>query len=128
VSAGGCSVTATAGPIGEGIHSITVGHERGKTLVDGTVLYKRTPNHLNPIKREIATSVPFPEINHGEDWAFMVNVFPMLKSEVFVDEYLYHYYYRMPMAREGERVNVEGTHRKEQRHRANLRHPQMHAV
>jgi hypothetical protein len=92
-------------PIGEGIHSITVGHERGKTLVDGTVLYKRTPNHLNPIRREIAASVPFPEVNHGEDWAFMVNVFPMLKSEVFVDEYLYHYYYRMPMAREGERVN-----------------------
>jgi glycosyltransferase involved in cell wall biosynthesis len=89
---------------GEGIHSITVGTNRGRETVDGKVMYYRTPNHLNPIRRDIAIQIPFPDINVGEDWAFAVQVFPHLKTEQFIDDYLYHYYYRTMLNRAGEGV------------------------
>ncbi len=37
-------------------------------LSDGT--FTRPPNHINPIKRSIATKYPFPLLNHGEDTAY----------------------------------------------------------
>ena len=75
-------------------------------LADGHVIYPRTPNHLNPIRRELARQCPFPEQNFGEDWAFSTAVLPMLSSEVFVDRYLYDYFYRTPSNRAGEKVNA----------------------
>ena len=56
-------------------------------------IYFRSPNHLNPIKREIALSVGFPEINHGEDFDFSKRIYPLLKTEIFLDGSIYHYIY-----------------------------------
>ena len=56
-------------------------------------VYERTPNHLNPIKREIAIQVPFPVKNHGEDTDFAQRIYPLLESEVFIDKAMYDYLY-----------------------------------
>ncbi len=57
-------------------------------------VYYRNPNHLNPIKREHALSVMFPEINHQEDFEFSRGLLPYLKSEVYLTGPIYFYEYR----------------------------------
>jgi glycosyltransferase involved in cell wall biosynthesis len=54
-------------------------------------VYYRTPNHISPVRREIALSVKFPEITFGEDYEYSMGILPMLKKETFVDKELYHY-------------------------------------
>ena len=54
----------------------------------------RRPNHLCPIRAELARQVGFKPINQGEDHDYAVRVFPLLKSEVRVDRELYQYRYR----------------------------------
>jgi len=56
--------------------------------------YYRCPNHLNPIRTEIARKVRFNEVNHGEDADFSTRVKPLLKKEVFIDSAIYYYLYR----------------------------------
>jgi glycosyltransferase involved in cell wall biosynthesis len=68
-------------------------------------IYERTPNHLNPIRREIAESVPFPELNHGEDTSYAVRAYPLLESEVFIDAPLYDYLYIPLPGRMDEQTN-----------------------
>lgn len=55
--------------------------------------YERPPNHLNPIKREIATRFEFIDKSHGEDtdWAMRICKSGVLKSEYMVDNILYYY-------------------------------------
>lgn len=54
-------------------------------------VYYRTPNHISPVKRQIAIQVKFPEIEFGEDFEYSMGILPYLKKEVFIDEQLYHY-------------------------------------
>lgn len=77
---------------GTAIHSLrfqTYGQRRNGRMME----YERTPNHLNPIRRELALQAGFTEKNHGEDTDFAVKVRPLLQTEVFVDKTLYHYLY-----------------------------------
>jgi glycosyltransferase involved in cell wall biosynthesis len=55
--------------------------------------YYRPPNHLNPIKRSIASRFKFPVINRGEDtdWAMQVSNSGLLKKEAFVNKVVYYY-------------------------------------
>ena len=54
-------------------------------------VYYRTPNHISPVRREIALMCPFPDITSGEDAAYSTAIFPYLKKEVRVLEDVYHY-------------------------------------
>jgi len=56
-------------------------------------IYYRNPNHLNPIKKEIASQIGFPEIDHGEDKNYSANIYPLLNNEVYIDSVIYHYLY-----------------------------------
>ena len=58
--------------------------------------YFRYPNHLNPIKREIAMRFKFPETNFGEDteWATQIRDSGLLRIESRMDKVIYHYRYR----------------------------------
>lgn len=56
--------------------------------------YYRNPNHLNPIKREYALQVGFPEINFGEDKDYSYNILKYLKTEMYIDKPVYHYLVR----------------------------------
>lgn len=53
--------------------------------------YCRTPNHISPVKREIAILAKFPEITYGEDIEYSKRIYPHLQTETFINEYLYHY-------------------------------------
>jgi glycosyltransferase involved in cell wall biosynthesis len=54
-------------------------------------IYFRSPNHLNPIKREIALSVGFKPINVGEDKDFSDRIKPLIRSECFIESVIYIY-------------------------------------
>lgn len=61
-------------------------HQRGN-------IYYRTPNHISPVKRELALAAGFPEISFGEDYEYSMRLLPMLKTEVKIPGTLYHYRY-----------------------------------
>jgi hypothetical protein len=67
--------------------------------------YTRTPMHINPIRTSIARQVPFQPLNFLEDHKFSLAVKPLLASEAFIDRVMYHYYFRTPDYRRGERTN-----------------------
>jgi len=69
-------------------HSIE--HEEWKTGPDG--IYYRTPNHLNAIRRSIASKVVFEDLNFGEDKRFSDKVKPFLRTEVRISGEIYYYY------------------------------------
>ena len=53
--------------------------------------YYRCPNHLNPIKREFALKVKFPNSSWGEDRDYSIGLRKYLEKEVFIDKILYFY-------------------------------------
>ena len=56
---------------------------------------RRKVNHLNPVKLDIAKAVGFIEISNGEDSDYSRRLVGsgLLKSEIYIDEILYHYLY-----------------------------------
>lgn len=54
-------------------------------------VYYRPPNHLNAVRRDIATKVGFPSWNNGEDRAFSMGIKPMLKKEQWIEGVIYNY-------------------------------------
>lgn len=56
-------------------------------------VYYRTPNHISPVKRELALQIMFPEINFGEDSDYSHRLLPLLKSEVKIEKNIYLYKY-----------------------------------
>ena len=68
------------------IHSI-----RYKEWGEDDYAYYRSPNHINPIKREIALSIGFENISHGEDKIFSEKILPFLKTEIYIKEPIYFY-------------------------------------
>ena len=61
------------------------------TAPDGT--YLRTPNHISPVKRELALKAGFPEISFGEDAEYSRRLLPFLNTEVKIEQNIYHYKY-----------------------------------
>jgi len=60
---------------------------------DGQVITDRA-SHLCPIRTSIAKSVPFPEINCGEDRAWMDTIFRKIKTWVTIPDPIYYYDFR----------------------------------
>lgn len=56
-------------------------------------IYYRTPNHISPVKRELALQAGFPEISFGEDAEYSSRLLPLLKTEVIIPGDLYEYRY-----------------------------------
>jgi hypothetical protein len=56
-------------------------------------IYLRFPNHITPIRREIAVQFKFPDINCGEDydWSMKIKKSGLLRSEVKISDPLYFY-------------------------------------
>ncbi len=52
---------------------------------------KRTPWHICPLKREIAITQRFNDINHNEDWEYMQRVLLEVKTETHLDILLTQY-------------------------------------
>jgi len=58
---------------------------------DKNGVYYRSPNHLNPVSRKIAKKVKFPFKNNREDRAYANDIYPFLKTEVYIEEPIYFY-------------------------------------
>lgn len=72
------------------VHSIQY---KGYFQQDG--VYYRPPNHLNTMKRSVASQFLFPDISHGEDtnWAMQIAQSGLLNSEATLDIPYYFYKY-----------------------------------
>lgn len=57
-------------------------------------VYFRTPNHISPVKREIALKVPFPPVSSGEDSDYSTRILPLLKSETIIQKPMYNYIFK----------------------------------
>lgn len=55
--------------------------------------YRRIPNHICRVKRELMVRVSFPNILKGEDSGYSKLLLPYLKTEHAIDKLLYHYDY-----------------------------------
>jgi glycosyltransferase involved in cell wall biosynthesis len=63
----------------------------GNDTVDGA--YHRPPNHITPVRREIALQCKFPDITAEEDTAYSEQLVPLLKTESILSTPAYHYQY-----------------------------------
>lgn len=66
-----------------------------KTCHQGPFRYLRFNNHLSPVKREIALKIGYKFMTHGEDYDYACRLQQsgLIRSEFFIDEFLYHYKY-----------------------------------
>jgi glycosyltransferase involved in cell wall biosynthesis len=53
--------------------------------------FDRNPNHLNPVRRELALLARFPDKTWGEDRDYSARLLPLLNSEVYLPEPIYVY-------------------------------------
>jgi glycosyltransferase involved in cell wall biosynthesis len=53
--------------------------------------YYRNPNHLNPVKRELALKSGFPGISMGEDRQYSNDLLPYLETEEYIESPIYTY-------------------------------------
>lgn len=62
---------------------------------NGQKVYLRYPNHITPMKREIALQVEFPDKVHGEDyeWATELHKRNLIKTEHRIEKPMYYYRY-----------------------------------
>jgi glycosyltransferase involved in cell wall biosynthesis len=56
-------------------------------------VYYRNPNHLSPVKRELALQVGFPEKNYWEDRDYSARLLRLLNREVYITGPIYYYLY-----------------------------------
>ncbi|HVW99706.1 MAG TPA: glycosyltransferase [Candidatus Babeliaceae bacterium] len=64
----------------------------GRWFTRGNTHY-RTPNHISPVRRELALQAGFPEVAFAEDYEYSMRLLPLLKTEVLITEPMYHYDY-----------------------------------
>lgn len=67
--------------------------KRYGTWYEQNGVYFRTPNHISPVKRDLALRAGFPEVAFAEDYEYSKRLFPLLTTEVIINEPLYHYKY-----------------------------------
>ena len=53
--------------------------------------YFRNPNHLNPVKRELASVVRFSDKDRREDHDYSKRLLPLLKTETYIEKPVYYY-------------------------------------
>lgn len=75
------------------VHSVVSGGWGQRPGIDGLMEYYRTPNHLNPIRREMALAVGYPDRTIGEDADYSTRLFEKFPNmrESFIDAFLYDY-------------------------------------
>ena len=55
-------------------------------------IYYRCPNHLNPVKREIALDTKFVDVSNQEDLIYSMALKSKLSKEFYIDTPIYFYY------------------------------------
>lgn len=55
--------------------------------------YRRLPNHLCAVRRDLALQAPYPALPYREDSGYSKLLRPLLRTEHHIDQVLYHYDY-----------------------------------
>lgn len=55
-------------------------------------VYYRCPNHLNAVRRDLASAIGFPDVTVGEDKNYSERLLKVLKTEVPISGTIYYYY------------------------------------
>ena len=85
-------ITIDGGPTERFIHSLKYNAWSEKVLPNGRKEYYRPPNHLNVVRREIATFVGFDDkSSFGEDHDYSMRVKKHLNVESTIDKVMYYY-------------------------------------
>lgn len=77
---------------GDNPHTWRISKQYGSWFENFGVYY-RTPNHISPVRRELALQAGFPEISFGEDAEYSRRLLPLLKNETIITQPIYHYDY-----------------------------------
>lgn len=72
---------------------LSINHPYTAVTRNNKVEYLRYPNHITPIKRELVKDIGFENRTIGEDyaWATKIHDLGILKSEVRIHKFIYHY-------------------------------------
>jgi len=89
-------ITSPSSRVMEFVHKAGLKYSEKPAKYQGSFVYTRPLNHLNPVKLEYAKQIGFKDLNMGEDLDYSVRLAEskLIKDEVFIDEYLYFYQYR----------------------------------
>lgn len=58
---------------------------------NGEQIFHRSPNHITPVRRELAIKCTFPDMCNAEDKAYSEQLVPLLETECILDTPAYHY-------------------------------------
>ena len=72
----------------QGVFEHSIQH---KGWSNGAGTFKRRPNHLNPVRRDLALKVGFPDVTFAEDQDYSMRLLPLLNKEQMVVKPIYHY-------------------------------------
>jgi glycosyltransferase involved in cell wall biosynthesis len=72
-------------------HSIRFKEWKNIPGENGIWTFQRCPNHLNPVRRELALKAGFPDLTIGEDRDYSYRLRPLLKTEYMIEEPIYFY-------------------------------------
>lgn len=85
-------MTIDDGPTERFIHSLKYSSWENKELSDGNKEYYRPPNHLNVVRREIATYIGFDDtLSYGEDRDYSMRLRKHIGVESSINNVLYYY-------------------------------------
>lgn len=92
--------------VGRCTYSLSVQREREVSIPGECWQFERWPNHLTPVRRELAIAAGFEDWCYGEDRQYAkclrkAGLTPESR-EVFIDKVLYHYWLRFEHNRAGE--------------------------
>ena len=81
---------------GKSFHSLQYDHWWDEPDPDnpGGYFFYRCPNHLNPVKRELALKAGYPDLKFGEDHEYSRRLLKLLETEEYITEPIYYYYER----------------------------------
>lgn len=71
------------------------------------VEFRRIPNHLAAVRRELALRTPFPRLNRSEDSSYAKQLKPLLQSEHHIPRILYYYDYNSETTVAQRRSDIE---------------------
>lgn len=78
---------------GEAVHSYRAAEIPTPNLGKGT-RFNRLPNHLNPVRRELAIKAGYRDMRTGEDGDYARRLAELKPREFFLDAEMYEYLYR----------------------------------
>lgn len=73
-----------------GIVDMNLNHSENEQMND-SIIVKRQPFHVCPIRTSIAQQHSFPDINNAEDWGWMVKILTDCKTQSHSDQILHQY-------------------------------------